>query len=153
MQGETIFFFFFNHSERLSRWPSKQGVLVLMFPCQTAGLQIDLYCTPSKHPAMNPLLSFCASLTSAHTTFSLQSVLNHFLQRTRAAAPFACKAVTNHVRPLWSNSSCTLLCFSLLITSPPSPLPPPRSSSTTMMLLIRSRELPVIKAQMAFYHT
>lgn len=36
------FFFFFDHSERLSRWLPKQGILMLMFPCQIAGLQIKL---------------------------------------------------------------------------------------------------------------
>lgn len=42
-------FFFFNHSERLSRWPPKQGVLMLMFPCQIAGLQIKLYIQQTFH--------------------------------------------------------------------------------------------------------
>lgn len=48
MQGAD-FFFFFNHSERLSRWPPKQGVLMLMFPCQIAGLQIKLYIQQTFH--------------------------------------------------------------------------------------------------------
>lgn len=40
MQGAEIFF---NHSEGFSRWPPKEGVLMLMFPCQIAGLQINLH--------------------------------------------------------------------------------------------------------------
>lgn len=123
MQGEPIFFFFFNHSERLSRWPSKQGVLVLMFPCQTAGLQIDLYCTPNQHPAMNPLLSFCASLTFTHThTHTASKCPKSFSAKDESSCSICMHAVTNHVRPLlclksltlivWCNSNCTLLCFS-----------------------------------------
>lgn len=40
MQGAD---FSFNHSEGFSRWPPKQGVLMLMVACQIAGLQIKLH--------------------------------------------------------------------------------------------------------------
>lgn len=79
------FFPFFNHSERLSRWPSKQGVLMLVFPCQIAGLQTKSYIQQTFHHELTQHTTaaffFFWSL-QLRSCFEVFSNISHHIYRT-----------------------------------------------------------------------